>query len=272
MSAARKLISSTSRSSPAHNTVWPERRHWFVATTVGVALIIGLTWLTTAGAGTPELRIAATNRAVSAQIVDGEYRVLILNARDPRDARAVIGKLAQPWEPRPSTIIVGADRDNASALWEAVHRVEPQQIIVAGAPGDSTDWSAIERYARERQIQVSFLEKPTAIKLDSTTITVSPPIDAGSISNPSFVEIGRSESLIAVELAGLPQRGRYHLSVSAEPPGPHVWANLAVTMDDSTTSGRGRSILLRPGERIDTIVEPNRLRIQGRHARDLQQH
>lgn len=238
----------------------------------GLALILGLAWLTTAGAATPELRIAATNRAVSAQLVDGEYRVLILNARDPRDARAVIGKLAQPWEPRPSTIIVGADRDNASALWEALHRVEPRQIIVAGAPGDSTDWSAIERHARERQIQISYLERPTAIELDSTTLTISPPIDAGPISNPSFVEIGRAESLIAIELAGLPERGRYHLSVSAEPPGPHIWSSLAVTMNDSSPSGSGRTILLSPGERIDAVVEPDRLRIQGRPARDLQQH
>ena len=125
--------------------------------------------------GAPEMRIAATDRALSTLIVDGDNRVLILNANGPQDARSVIGTLSHPWETKPSTIIVSADQDNVEALWEALQRLEPRQLIVAGAPGADPDWLVIERHCQESGIDVSYLEFETEISVALLNMTIVPP-------------------------------------------------------------------------------------------------
>lgn len=166
-------------------------------------------------------------------------------------------------------MIVGADRGNADALWEAIQRLEPRQIIVAGAPGDSITWSAIERHARQHDIAITFLGRATAVALDTLTVEFHPPVDGTSVVAGSYVEIELSESRILVALGGLPRHGRYRVIVAEEAPGPNVWGDLRI----STTSGPpdqvGRSILLGPGDRIDATLEPERIRISGRPARNL---
>lgn len=270
MSAVRKWILSTSSNSQAPDPAWPEHRHWFVGAAVGLALLIALQLASSAGDGTPELRLAASSGAINAQVVDADHRILILNANSPRDARAVIGRLNQPWETRPATVIVGADRGNAEALWEAIQRLEPHQIIVAGAPGDSVIWSAIERHAREHAIDISYLDDVTMIALDTLTLALYPPADGPGTGRSSYVEVMLSESRAVVGLAGLPRQGRYRVIASEDLPRTGLWGDLLVSTPGSPTPAVGRSIVLNPGERIDAALEPDRIRISGRPARTLQ--
>ena len=260
---------STSRNSQPHDSAWPKRRHWIVGAAFGLALLISLQLASGAGDDAPTLRLAATSRAINAQIVDGDHRILILNANSSRDARSVIGRLNQPWEARTATVIVGADRGNAEALWEAIQRLEPRQIIVAGAPGDSVTWSAIERHAREHAIDISYLSAATTIAVDTMMVELHPPVEDGNGSAGSYVEVKLSESRVVVGLGGLPRQGRYRVVASEEAPGPNLWGDLRVSTTGGSAAPVGRSILLDPGDRIDASLEPDRIRVSGRPARSV---
>ena len=241
-----------------------------VGVAFGLALLITLQLASSAGDSAPTLRLAATSRAINAQIIDGDHRILILNAASPRDARSVIGQLNQPWEARTATVIVGADRGNAEALWEAIQRLEPRQIIVAGAPGDSVTWSAIERHAREHAIDISYLSAATTIALDAAMVDLHPPVEDGNGSAGSYVEVKLFESRVVIGLGGLPRQGRYRVIASEGAPGPNLWGDLRISTTGGFVAPVGRSILLGPGDRIDASLERDRIRISGRPARNLQ--
>jgi hypothetical protein len=212
------------------------------------------------------MRIAATDRAVSTLIVDGENRVLILNANGPQDARSVIGTLSRPWEAKPSTVIVSADRGNVEALWEALQRLEPRQLIVAGAPGANPAWLAIERHCQESGINVSYLEFETEIPLAELKLTIVPPEQNSQQPAGSYVKIKYGTVTAAVELSDLPESNRFHLIVSNDT-GPHdPWSDLLVATTRADESNAERTISLEPGERIDAVLAPDEIRIQGRPA------
>lgn len=200
-------------------------------------------------------------------MVDDELRLLILNARGPQDARSVLGLLSQPWEAEPTAIIVGVDSNNVEALWEALQRTSPAQLIVAGAPGDDDRWLAVERYCREQGIRISYLEHATEIVLPALTLVTIPPVTNGDRSTTSYTRVESGQITIGIGLGGLPDVGRFHLTASAEPPDGTLRSDLHVFL--SRNQDDGGSIGLSTGDRINVTVDSDRLRISGRPANDF---
>lgn len=262
----RKSTSSISSRSQRPSTVWPERRHWAVGAICGLLLAAILIWPVVGGSQSPEIRIAGTSRALSVLVVDGDARILLLNANGPQDARSAIGTLNRLWESEPSIIVVGADRKNGEALWEALQRLRPRQLIVAGAPGGEPEWIMIERYCKDAGIEISYLEEQAAIQLPSIKLTIMPPDSARDA--PSWVEVQSGTISAAIGLGGLPDIGRRHLAITDARNSTGTWSDVQVLAGQSRGGESGRSIGLGPGERINVILEPDRIRIQGRPAHD----
>ena len=259
------MISSTSSSSRDPELVWPRVRRWVVAACVGVLLGLGLYWITQGHDRGAELRVAASNRALSVLIADGEQRVLVLNATGPQDARAVIGLLVQPWERDPSTLIVSADQDNEEAIWEALQRLSLQQAIVVGAPGADPDWIEIERYCRDNGIELSYVGVSTTVQMTRFLLTIEPP----GPTTGSFLELDHGSVRALIELSGRPAFGRYHVSVSDSPRGSPVWTDLQIAGADSRSMERASMIVLQSGDRVDLAFEDDRISVRGRAAETL---
>ena len=272
MRAALKSTSSTSSRSRHPSTSLPTRRHWLIGGLFGALLALLIAWMTTGNAGTPTIRVAGTERALSTLIVDGNNRVLLLNARGPQDARAVLGTLSRPWEPEPATVVAGADRDNAAAIWETLQRLRPRQLIIAGAPGADPAWNTIERYCRESGIEISYLEHRADIELPSVTVTVVPPDSTNE--EPSYVLVATGDVRAAAGLGGLPPSiGRLHLAVSSDARNVGVWSDVWITpgaRPERLTAAP--AIRIDPGERIDALLEPTKIRLQGAPARGFERN
>ena len=263
MSEAQKSTSSTCNKSLHPSFIWPRRRHWIIGGVCAALVAALVTWTLADSSATPEIRVGGTERAVSALLVDGDDRILILNANGPQDARAVIGILSPPWEAAPSTVVVGADRVSPAALSEALQRLQPRQLIVAGAPGADPDWVALERFCRATGITVSYLDHEVEIALDAVTLTIVPTRNTA----PSHLRVAFGATRVAVGLGGLPVgAGRFHLAISDRQFAPGSWSDVVVTSDSGDGAPAGRAIILRPGQRIDALIEPQRVRIQGRAA------
>lgn len=236
---------------------------------MGAVLGVFLIWLQVSPSDDASgVRVAATDGALSAQIVDGETRILILNASGPQDGRSVLGKLNRPWEARPATVIVGADRQNiVEALWEVVQRLEPGQIIVVGAPGADTDWALLERYCRDHDIDLRFLDSETILDGPTVAVKIVPPLEDASSGTGSYVEISRGNMSIGVELGSAPSGSRYHLIVADGAVPDAVWRDLQVTTNREDNPAGIHAILLDPGDRIDIRIQDDALAIRGKAAK-----
>ncbi|MEX1158369.1 MAG: hypothetical protein WEC79_05505, partial [Thermomicrobiales bacterium] len=132
------------------------RRHeWLLA---GVAALLAFVvpmsvvgWLADPD---PELRVLETSGRLSTLIVDGDARILVINTGDREAAGAFLGRIAQPWEGRPETVVAPADDDAAIGLWEALQRLEPASVVVAGIPGADPLWAAIDAECARRRIDL----------------------------------------------------------------------------------------------------------------------
>ena len=261
--AELKSISSTSRSFRLPDRYRPVRRHWIAGIACASILTIAAFWIAEQRASQPEIRVSATDQAISTQIVDGRQRILILNARGPQDARSVIGRLNRPWEPKPSTMIVDANRRHiAEAVWESIQRLPLQQIIVAGAPGDDPAWTTIDRHCRDHNIDLRFLDNQTTIRLESLQLMIHPP-DDGSGFGGGFVDISSGPLVVTIAMSGVPVHGRRHVIVGDRLPAESAWSDLSVVGESDFSELRARRMVLPVGDRIDIDVGIDQIRIEG---------
>ncbi len=242
----------------------PTRREWIAGALCACVVAIMLFWSNVGSASSPELRIAASDGALSTLVIAGDQRILIMNAMGPQDARATIGLVRRPWEPEPTALVVSIDRNNGEAVWEALQRTEPAQLIVAGAPGDDALWSSIERYCRDNDIALSYLNAETEIALDTLTLTILPPRDTDQSNHASFARITGNDTAIVVGLGGLPATGHYHLAIGSDEPPVRMRSEVALFASRNTTLPG--AITLAPGESVRVRVDGAKLRIAGRPA------
>lgn len=153
---------------------------WIVAVCalgLGAGLPLALVaWLTAEPA---EMRIVATGNDLSALVVDGGARVLVINATDRELAGEALGIMARPWERGPNVLIAPADDRAATGLWESLTRTQPSNVIIVGIPGAASIWAAIEDVCRERDIDLRFVTGTLTFDTERLTVTVFGPQPGG---------------------------------------------------------------------------------------------
>ena len=259
------MISSISSNSHDANLVWPRRQHWIVAIAVGLAFGGILLWTSARGSGGSELRVATGGSAPSALLIDGDQRILVLNSAGPQDARSVIGQLIQPWERDPSALIVSAEGNNEEAIWEALQRMAIKQMIVVGAPGSDPDWTTIERYCGDHDVELDYVGVRTTIQLTTIEMSIEPP----NTESGSYLELTNGMVHVLIELSGRPEVGRFHVSVSGSAREGSVWSDIQIVSGAAPLSNRSSLIPLRGGDRIDLTIDRDRVRIRGRAGENL---
>jgi hypothetical protein len=211
--------------------------------------------------GVPQIRIASTGDILTTQINDGDQGILIATTTGANDARAALGVLNRPWERRPSVVVAPASEAVAVGLLEAIGRLTPDRVIVAGAPGDSAAWAAIERFCREHSIDISYLDAAATVELSHLTLTIVPPRVSISSPGPAYVVVSRGELTIAIALSGLPEDARFHVAVSSAR-GPAT-ADLVIAPEVQNGTPVGKLLVAERGRRVILLVEDSRIRARG---------
>jgi hypothetical protein len=160
------------------------RREWLVAGIAAlIAFVVPLSIVSWLDHPEPEIRLLASVERISALVVDGDARVLIANSDDREEAGAMLGRIAQPWEPRPRTIVAPSDARGALSLWEALQRLDPATVVVAGIPGADPLWAAIDAECSRRNIELRYISDRATIsagRLDLTIFGTPADVDGGS--------------------------------------------------------------------------------------------
>ncbi len=255
---------SISNRSNHHSALRLAKRHRVAGLVAGLAVAFSIFWGTMVRPSFPELRVVDSGNSLSVEIVDGPHVILITNASSPTRARAALGTFNRPWEPKPN-VVISDSRDNvAGGLWETLQRAEPEQLIVLGAPGDSADWARIERYCRDRGIDVRYLDQPVTLELDALSLTLLPGPNTGRGFQNSHLLVANGDVHIAVELGGLPSTGRFHVIVAGDELPVGVSTDLEVVPSGRPDpSERDRRLLVEQGRRVVLVLEPDRIRVRG---------
>ncbi len=245
--------------SSAHSGI---RRHeWFLA---GIAaLVVFLVPMTVIGwlnDPEPEVRVLDTADTLSALVIDGDDRVLIINTDDREAAGAFLGRIAQPWEPRPMTIVAASDDDSAIGLWEALLRLEPATVVVAGVAGADPLWAAIDAECARRGIALRYVSGRVLISTDRLELTVfgTPP---GTDRGRGVVV--RHESIsVLIALDGVPPAVDSHALVfNGEPPA--TMPDLLVTSDDAPRTPVLHEVLVDDRRAARLVLEEGAVRVFG---------
>lgn len=204
------------------------RYMWLVG--ISSALLVLLALLAVAEARSDpraEIRVVPTGSRLSAEIVDGTHRVLIINATQPADARSALGRLGRPWESQAATLIAPADDLAAVGLWEAIQRLEPRQVFVIGVPDGGTTWSAIDQHAREQDIDLRYVSQDAVLTLDELTLSLFPP---SSVTSRDPAVVARHGNVnIAFALGSVLPKIPTQLVVTAGIPSAPTSAALLIT-------------------------------------------
>jgi hypothetical protein len=238
------------------------RRHeWLLA---GIAaLVVFVVPITVVGwldDPQPEIRVLDTDQRLSTLVVDDDARILIINTDNREAAGAFLGRIAQPWEPKPQTIVASASDDAAIGVWEALMRLEPSSLVIAGVPGADPLWSAIEAECTRRQIDLRYVADRAVIETDHLNLTVfgaPPESDAGR-----GVAVRRGSVSIVVALdAVAPQIDAQALIFNGDP--SPATPDLQITSDDSPRTPPQHELLVDDRRAARLVIEEDAVRAFG---------
>jgi hypothetical protein len=239
----------------------PRRLEWLLA---GLAALVVFTvpmtvigWLDNPA---PEVRVLASPERLSALVIDGDARVLIVNTDDREGAVALLGRIAQPWETKPVTVIAPAEDGAAIGLWEVLQRLDPVSVVVAGVPGADPLWSAIDAECARRGIDLRYISDRASLPIDRIELMVFgvPPEQAGT---PGVV-IHRGDVSVAVAFDATPPPVEAQALVLNGDPAPAT-PDLLVTSDDSPRSPARHELLVGDLRYARLVIEEDAVRVFG---------
>jgi hypothetical protein len=238
------------------------RRHeWLLAGIAAlVAFVVPLTVVGWLDDPQPEIRVLGTDQRLSTLVIDGDSRILIVNTDNREAAGAFLGRIAQPWESKPQTIVASASEEAAIGLWEALQRLEPSSVIIAGIPGADPLWAAIEDECTRRQIDLHYVSDRATITTDRLSLTVfgaPPEIDTGR-----GVVIRRGPVSVLVALDAVPPRVEAQALIFNGDPAPAT-PDLVVTSDDSPRTPSHHEVLVGDLRAVRLVIEEDVVRVFG---------
>lgn len=206
----------------------------------------------------PEIRLVKTDTNISALIVDGTDRVLVIHAIERGTARGVAGKLARPWETPYQTIIAPPDDAAAVGLLEAMRQPSIGQIVVAGLPGSAYAWSAVERDARDAGIKLTFAGVTNRVELDRLSIDIVP----GSDETGAFLRIERDAAVIVIMLGAGKTDVAAHATIGSSQSSDSD-SGIAVSLASGARSEPTNALLIRSNETVRITMESSTIRFAG---------
>jgi hypothetical protein len=177
----------------------PPRRAWIVI--VAFALLtfgVPFSLMTLTNEQPVELRLIATDDFFSGLFVSDSGRVLLVNTSDRAEARGLPGRLALPWEPRPSVILTTGRDENAGSAWEALLASGAGRLVVVGIPGASPSWAELEEFCREENIQITYVAESSRIGIGELALTLLGPGESGDRTMALVARV--DEANVAVSL------------------------------------------------------------------------
>ena len=235
-------------------------RDWVVAGACAViAFSIPFLIITALAERHPEIRLVQTGDGISALIVDGRARVLVVNSNDRTHTRAALGRLARPWEPDFSTVISTAEDDAAPGLWEALEYPALRRVVIAGLPGSDPVWSWIETEARKREIEVHFAGEPISLSSENLQIEVQP----GTTPEMAYVSVTQGNVVVLVGLGALPPQIPAQTLVTHYGPGDIEQYPLTVMPASTASSLTPGTVLMGENSVVTLVLEEEQLRVRG---------
>lgn len=243
----------------AHSGI--RRREWLLAgISAFVVFLVPMTVVGWLAESHPEVRVLDTADTLSALIVDGDARVLVINTDNREAAGALLGRIAQPWEPRPTTIIAASDDDAAIGLWEALQRLEPATVVVAGIAGADPLWAAIDAECVRREIVLHYVSDRVLLsteRLELTVFGVPPGSDHGR-----GVVVRRDDANIVIALDDVPPSVDSHALVFNGDP-PVSSTEVLVTSDDAPRTPLLHEILVDDRRVARLVLDDRSIRVFG---------
>jgi hypothetical protein len=208
----------------------------------------------------PEVRVLDTADQLSTLVVDDDARILVVNTSDREAAAAFLGRIAQPWEQKPQTIVASSSDDAALGLWEALQRLEPSSVIIAGIPGAEPLWSAIEAECANRRIDLRYVADRAVIATDRLNLTVfgAPP----ETSTGRGVVVRRGSVSLVIALDAIPPRVEAHTLIFNGDPAPTT-PDLLLTSDDTSRTPPQHEVLVGDLNAVRLVIEEDAVRVFG---------
>jgi hypothetical protein len=237
------------------------RRAWF-AGAVAAVLVFGIPYLTMAALSDdqPEVRVLATGGRLSALVIDDAARILILNAPDREEARAAPGRVARPWERRPTLIIAPADDAVAAGVWDVVQSTHPRSVVIAGIPGADPLWTTIEQTCAGRGIELRYVTGWATIATANLRLTVMAPEPEEPGAQLVVVRRSSTSVVIALDDAAPDVAGQVLVSSGPVPTGG---VDLLISADGATVAGARAQLLVARRDVVRLVLDPARVRVQG---------
>ena len=239
------------------------RRHeWVLAGLAALlAFVIPMTvagWLDDPA---PELRVLKTSRHPSTLIVDGDARILVIQSDDREATGAMLGRIAQPWEARPQAIVSSSEDDAAIGLWEALQRLEPATVVVAGIPGANPLWATIDAECANRRIELRYIADRATLateRLDLTVFGTGVTVSDGGRG----VIVRRGDLSLVIALDRVPPAVDGQVLIFDGDPSPAT-PDLLVTSDDAPRSPRQHELLVNDRQVVRLELGINEVRAYG---------
>lgn len=238
------------------------RRHeWLLAAIAAlVAFVVPMTVVGWLDDPQPEIRVMQTSERMSALVVDGDARVLIVNTGNREAAGAFLGRIAQPWESQPRTLIASSDDGAAIGLWEALLRLKPSSVVVAGIPGADPLWAAIEAECARRLIELRYVIDRATLSTGRLVLTiVGVPPETGS-GRGVIVRRGNISVIAALDDVPPPVDGQA-LIFNGDP--SPATPNLLVTSDDTPRRPLQHELLVDERRAARMVIDENEVRVFG---------
>jgi len=238
------------------------RRHeWLLAGLAAlVAFVVPMTVVGWLDNPSPEVRVIASPTSLSAVVIDGDSRILIVNTDDREGAGAMLGRIARPWEPRPTTLISPSDDDAAIGLWEALQRLDPTTVIVAGVPGANQLWSEIDAECNRRGIDLRYVSDRVLLSTDRLDLTVfgAPPDQPAARG----VVLHRGDVNVAFAFDPAPPPVEAQALVMNGDPAPAT-PSLLVTSNDNPRLPNQHELLVGALRYVQLVIEDDAIRAFG---------
>ncbi|MGH9175030.1 MAG: hypothetical protein ACRD1H_11775 [Vicinamibacterales bacterium] len=235
------------------------RRTWVIVALAALMMFVvpmaTIGWLADAE---PEIRVMLAGRELSSLVIDGEQRILVINTADREAAGALLGRIAQPWEADPTTIVSGSEDLAAIGLWEALQRLEPRTVVVAGIPGADPLWAAIDAYCVQRRIELHYIAERANLATERLEITLFgelPESDSGS-----GLVIRRGDLNVVIALDEQPPDIDGQVLIHAGDPAPLI-PDLFITSNVTPGPSRQHEVIVDERERVTLLIEEHRVRV-----------
>ncbi len=238
------------------------RRHeWLLAgITALVVFVVPMTVISWLDDPQPEIRVLETSGRLSALIVDEDSRILIVNTHDREAAGAFLGRIAQPWESQPRTIVASSDDGAAIGVWEALQRLEPSSVVIAGIPGADPLWSAIEAECTRREIDLRYVADRAFVAMHRLNLTIFGSSSGSEAGRGVVIRRGGVSVIVALDAVPPPVEGQT-LIFNGDP--SPATPDLVITSENSPRTPPRHEVLVDDRSATRLVIDEDAVRVFG---------